>query len=112
MVSKIDHLYAMLDDLDDDLSAMQEDLEVAIELLADGDTKKVKIILEEMNAFLVDFLEAEECDDEECECFVIEEEGPAPKETAPAKVDKKPAKAPAKEAKKPAKAPAKKASNK
>jgi len=77
MVDKIDHLYAMLDDLDDDLSAMQEDLETAIELLEEGDTSKAKIILEEMSAFLADFLEPEECD-EECECYVIEEgEGPA-----------------------------------
>ena len=108
MVSKMDHLYAMLDDLDDDLSAMQEDLEVAIELLAEGETKKVKIILEEMSSFLVDFLETEECDDEECECFTIDEEESAPVEAAPAKEAKKPAaKAPAK--KPAAKAPAKKA---
>ncbi len=77
MVNKIDHLYAMLDDLDDDLSAMQEDLEMAIELLDKGETKKVKIILEEMSAFLVDFLEPEEV--EECECIPIEEE-PEPSE--------------------------------
>lgn len=73
MVDKIDHLYAMLDDLDDDLSAMQEDLEAAIELIEEGDTSKAKIILEEMSAFLADFLEPEECDDEECECYIIEE---------------------------------------
>jgi len=84
MVDKLDYLYAMIDDLDDDLSAMQEDLETVLELLEEGDVKKAKIILEEMNNFLVDFLEPEECDDEECECVVIEEEerpakGPEPK---------------------------------
>ncbi|NLK25603.1 MAG: hypothetical protein GX307_03385 [Euryarchaeota archaeon] len=74
MVNKIDHLYAMLDDLDDDLSAMQEDLEIVIELLEKGDVKKAMIFLEEMNAFLIDFLEPDECEDEECECHIIEED--------------------------------------
>ncbi len=74
MVDKLDYLYAMIDDLDDDLSAMQEDLETVLELLEEGDVKKAKIILEEMNNFLADFLEPEECVDEECECVVIEEE--------------------------------------
>jgi hypothetical protein len=54
---------------------MQEDLEAAIELIEEGDTSKAKIILEEMSAFLADFLEPEECEEEECECFVIEEGG-------------------------------------
>ncbi|NLI74039.1 MAG: hypothetical protein GX369_04620 [Euryarchaeota archaeon] len=72
MVSKIDHIYAMLDDLDEDLTAMQEDLEVAIDLLSEGETRKVRIILEEMSAFLLDFLEPDECD-EECECIIIGE---------------------------------------
>ncbi|MDW5563792.1 MAG: hypothetical protein SA339_11245 [Methanomassiliicoccus sp.] len=87
MVDKLDYLYAMLDDLDDDLGAMQEDLETVLELLDEGDIKKAQIILAEMNRFLIDFLEPEECDDEECECMVIEEpeereepeEQPAPK---------------------------------
>ena len=74
MVDKLDYLYAMLDDLDDDLGAMQEDLETVLELLEEGDVKKAQIILAEMNRFLIDFLEPEECDDEECECVVIEEE--------------------------------------
>jgi hypothetical protein len=81
MVDKLDYLYAMIDDLDDDLSAMQEDLETVLELLEEGDVKKAKIILEEMNNFLTDFLEPEECTDEECECAVVEEEP----EEAPAK---------------------------
>jgi hypothetical protein len=80
MVDKLDYVYEMIDDLDDDLSAMQEDLETVLELLEEGDVKKAKIILEEMNNFLLDFLEPEECDDEECECVVIEEpEAPAKK---------------------------------
>lgn len=82
MVDKLDYLYAMLDDLDDDLGAMQEDLETVLELLEEGDVRKAQIILTEMNQFLIDFLEPDECDDEECECGEIEEleedEGPAP----------------------------------
>jgi len=113
MVSKIDHLYGMLDDLDDDLSAMQEDLDVAIELLKEGDSKKAIILLEEMSAFLVDFLEPEECDDEECGCFVEEEEEeekPAPKKAA---AKKQPAPKKAAQAKKAApKAAAKKPAKK
>jgi hypothetical protein len=82
MVDKLDYVYALIDDLDDDLSAMQEDLETVLELLEEGDVKKAKIILEEMNNFLVEFLEPEECTEEECECAVIEEE---PEEEKPAK---------------------------
>lgn len=73
MVEKLDYLYAMLDNLDDDLSAMQEDLEMALELIDEGEASKARIILAEMNQFLIDFLEPEECDDEECECHAIEE---------------------------------------
>jgi hypothetical protein len=73
MVDKLDYLYAMLDDLDDDLSAMQEDLEMVLEMLEEGEVKKAQIVLAEMNRFLIDFLEPGECDDEECECVVIEE---------------------------------------
>lgn len=73
MVEKLDYLYAMLDDLDDDLSAMQEDLEMVLELIDEGEVSKVRIILAEMNQFLIDFLEPEECDDEECECHAMEE---------------------------------------
>lgn len=76
MVDKMDHLYAVLDDLDDDLQAMQEDLEAVLLLLKDGEIKKAQTILEEMNSFLIDFLEPEEgceCDDDECECYVTEE---------------------------------------
>jgi hypothetical protein len=84
MVDKLDYLYEMLDDLDDDLGAIQEDLETVLELLDEGDVKKAQIILAEMNRFLIDFLEPDECDDEECECMQIEEpeepeEKPAPK---------------------------------
>ena len=74
MVNKIDHLLRC-DDLDDDLSACGGS--DGVELLDKGETKKVKIILEEMSAFLVDFLEPEEV--EECECIPIEEE-PEPSE--------------------------------
>jgi hypothetical protein len=86
MVDKLDYLYAMLDDLDDDLGAMQEDLEIVLELLDEGDVEKARIMLAEMNNFLIDFLEPEECDDEECECHAMEdeeeaeEEEPAPEE--------------------------------
>lgn len=73
MVDKLDYLYAMLDDLDDDLSSMQEDLEMALELIDEGEVNKARIILAEMNNFLIDFLEPEECDDEECECHDMEE---------------------------------------
>lgn len=73
MVEKLDYLYAILDDLDDDLSAMQEDLEMVLELIDEGDASKARIILAEMNQFLIDFLEPEECDDEECECHTMEE---------------------------------------
>ena len=79
MVDKLDYIYELIDDLDDDLSAMQEDLETVLELLEEGDVKKAKIIIEEMNNFLIDFLEPEECDDEECECMVVEPEPPAKK---------------------------------
>ncbi len=93
MVDKLDYLYAMLDDLDDDLGAMQEDLETVLELLEEGDVKKAQIILAEMNRFLIDFLEPEECD-EECECVEIEEpeepeEKPAPKSGGNGKKAKK-----------------------
>jgi len=74
MVDKLDYLYEMLDDLDDDLGAIQEDIETVLELLEQGDVKKARIILSEINRFLIDFLEPEECDDEECEC--MEAEGP------------------------------------
>jgi hypothetical protein len=74
MVDKIDYLYAMLDDLDDDLSAMQEDLDAVIDMLEKGDAKNAVIILKEMSQFLVDFLEPTECEDEECECSEIETE--------------------------------------
>jgi hypothetical protein len=86
MVDKLDYLYAMLDDLDDDLGAMQEDLEIVLELLDEGDVEKARIMLAEMNNFLIDFLEPEVCDDEECECHAMEdeeeaeEEEPAPEE--------------------------------
>ena len=83
MVDKLDYLYAMLDDLDDDLGAMQEDLETVLELLEEGDIKKAQIILAEINRFLIDFLEPEECDDEECECG--EFEGPEEPEERPEK---------------------------
>lgn len=91
MVDKLDYLYAMLDDLDDDLGAMQEDLETVLELLEEGDVKKAQIILAEMNRFLIDFLEPEECDDEECECGEIEEpeEKPSPKSEGNGKKPKK-----------------------
>jgi hypothetical protein len=93
MVDKLDYLYAMLDDLDDDLGAMQEDLEAVLELLEEGDVKKAQIIIAEMNRFLIDFLEPEECDDEECECAVIEEpeeeEKPEPKKNGDSKKKKK-----------------------
>jgi hypothetical protein len=79
MVDKLDYLYAMLDDLDDDLGAIQEDLETVLELLEEGDVKKAQIIIAEMNKFLIDFLEPEECDDEECECHDIE--GPEDRES-------------------------------
>lgn len=85
MVDKLDYLYEMIDDLDDDLSAMQEDLETVLELLEEGDTKKAKIILEEMNNFLMDFLEPGECDDEECECVVVEEPPKPAKKAEPKK---------------------------
>lgn len=93
MVDKLDYLYAMLDDLDDDLSAMQEDLEIVLELLDEGEVEKARIMLAEMNNFLIDFLEPEECDDEECECHTMEveeeeEEKPAP-EVKPKKKEKK-----------------------
>jgi len=93
MVDKLDYLYAMLDDLDDDLSAMQEDLEIVLELLDEGEVEKARIMLSEMNNFLIDFLEPEECDDEECECHTMEveeeeEEKPAP-EVKPKKKEKK-----------------------
>ncbi len=93
MVDKLDYLYAMLDDLDDDLSAMQEDLEIVLELLDEGEVEKARIMLAEMNNFLIDFLEPEECDDEECECHTMEdeeeeEEKPAPK-VKPKKKEKK-----------------------
>jgi len=83
----------MLDDLDDDLSAMQEDLEIVLELLDEGEVEKARIMLAEMNNFLIDFLEPEECDDEECECHTMEdeeeeEEKPAPK-VKPKKKEKK-----------------------
>lgn len=90
----MDHLYAVLDDLDDDLQAMQEDLEAVLLLLKDGEIKKAQTILEEMNSFLIDFLEPEEgceCDDEECECYVIEEgdgDGEEPEEKPAAKPEK------------------------
>jgi len=92
MVDKLDYLYAMLDDLDDDLGAMQEDLETVLELLEEGDVKKAQIILAEMNRFLIDFLEPE-CD-EECECGEMEEmegpeEKPAPKSGGNGKKSKK-----------------------
>ena len=94
MVDKLDYLYEMLDDLDDDLGAMQEDLETVLELLEEGDVKKAQIILAEMNRFLIDFLEPEECDDEECECGEMEEpeepeEKPAPKSGGNGKKPKK-----------------------
>lgn len=95
MVDKLDYLYAMLDDLDDDLGAMQEDLEIVLELLDEGEVEKARIMLSEMNNFLIDFLEPEECDDEECECHAMEdeeeeeeEEKPAP-EAKPKKKEKK-----------------------
>lgn len=93
MVDKLDYLYAMLDDLDDDLGAMQEDLEIVLELLDEGEVEKARIMLAEMNNFLIDFLEPEECDDEECECHTMEdeeeeEEKPAP-EVKPKKKEKK-----------------------
>jgi len=93
MVDKLDYLYAMLDDLDDDLGAMQEDLEIVLELLDEGEVEKARIMLAEMNNFLIDFLEPEECDDEECECHTMEdeeeeEEKPAPK-VKPKKKEKK-----------------------
>jgi len=93
MVDKLDYLYAMLDDLDDDLGAMQEDLEIVLELLDEGEVEKARIMLVEMNNFLIDFLEPEECDDEECECHTMEdeeeeEEKPAPK-VKPKKKEKK-----------------------
>ena len=96
MVDKLDYLYAMLDDLDDDLGAMQEDLEIVLELLDEGEVEKARIMLAEMNNFLIDFLEPEECDDEECECHTMEdeeeeEEKPAPK-VKPKKKEKKPKK--------------------
>jgi hypothetical protein len=94
MVDKIDYLYAMIDDLDDDLAAMQEDLETVLELLDEGDVKKAQIILGEMNKFLIDFLEPEECEDEECECQVVveePEEKPAAKKQEPKKGGSKPA---------------------
>ena len=69
----MDDLYAILDSLDEDLQAMQEDLETAIELINNGEAKKAIQILEEMNNFLVDFLEPNgECEDEECDCLDIE----------------------------------------
>jgi hypothetical protein len=91
MVDKLDYLYAMLDDLDDDLGAMQEDLEMVLELLEEGDVRKAQIILAEMNQFLIDFLEPEECDDEECECVEIEEmeEDEGPSSEGEKKKDKK-----------------------
>ena len=107
MVDKIDNIYEMLDDLDEDLQAMQEDLETVIEFIDKGDSKKAKRILEEMNAFLIDFLEPDECDEEECECCIVTEdaeepkaveeceEEKAPKKTAPTKTSKQPAKKPA-----------------
>jgi hypothetical protein len=85
MVDKLDYLYAMLDDLDDDLSAMQEDLEMVLEMLEEGEVKKAQIVLAEMNKFLIDFLEPEECDDEECECVVIEEPVNNPEDKKPKK---------------------------
>ncbi|NLT38680.1 MAG: hypothetical protein GXX95_11090 [Methanomassiliicoccus sp.] len=99
MVDKLDYLYAMLDDLDDDLGAMQEDLEIVLELLDEGEVEKARIMLSEMNNFLIDFLEPMECDDEECECHTMEdedeeeeeeeeEEKPAPK-AKPSKKGKK-----------------------
>ncbi len=97
MVDKLDYLYAMLDDLDDDLSAIQEDLEIVLELLDEGDVNKARIMLSEMNNFLIDFLEPEECDDEECECHATEdgdeeeEEEPEP-EPQPKNKGKKPKK--------------------
>jgi hypothetical protein len=86
MVDKLDYLYEMLDDLDDDLGAIQEDLETVLELLDEGDVKKAQIILAEMNRFLIDFLEPDACDDEECECMETEEpeepeEKPTPKQS-------------------------------
>jgi len=101
MVDKLDYLYAMLDDLDDDLGAMQEDLEIVLELLDEGEVEKARIMLAEMNNFLIDFLEPEECDDEECECHAMaeeeeeeeeEEEKPAPKVEKKKEKAKKPKK--------------------
>lgn len=74
MMNKIDLFYILLDDLEEDLSAMQEDLETIMSLLDEGRTSDAKKLIEEMNAFLVDFLSPVEFDDEECECECCSEE--------------------------------------
>ena len=68
MMNKIDLFYILLDDLEEDLSAMQEDLETIVSLLDEGRVSDAKKLIEEMNAFLVDFLSPVELDETECDC--------------------------------------------
>ena len=68
MMNKIDLFYILLDDLEEDLSAMQEDLETIVSLLDEGRVSDAKKLIEEMNAFLVDFLSPVELDATECDC--------------------------------------------
>ena len=68
MMNKIDLFYILLDDLEEDLSAMQEDLETIVSLLDEGRVSDAKKLIEEMNAFLVDFLSPVEFDETECDC--------------------------------------------
>ncbi len=74
MMNKIDLFYILLDDLEEDLSAMQEDLETIVGLLDEGRVSDAKKLIVEMNSFLVDFLSPVEFDDEECECECCSEE--------------------------------------
>ncbi len=74
MMNKIDLFYILLDDLEEDLSAMQEDLETVMSLLDEGRASDAKKLIEEMNAFLIDYLSPVEFDDEECECGCCSED--------------------------------------
>ena len=68
MMNSIDLFYILLDDLEEDLTAMQEDLETVMTLLDEGRVSDAKKLIEEMNAFLIDYLTPVEFDEEGCEC--------------------------------------------
>lgn len=75
MMNSIDLFYILLDDLEEDLTAMQEDLETVMTLLDEGRVSDAKKLIEEMNAFLIDYLTPVEFDEEGCECGCCSEKG-------------------------------------